>query len=403
MTAKSDAEGELIALVDGELRRRLCNSKLTGLSRFGYPKSDIYTMWYKDPAIDDLSSGLVQFIGDRDALEMIRIAIERRSVELYVVHEHDNQEVFPEIGYIDVGGDEAGNAGDGGDEAINAGVDGEGVPNGENEGAAAVNGGGEGDGGPNGEIEGAAVADNAEGGVEAEAGVATEEAATNDTVEAGGKDLAGEADEAATNDVVKGGIVDEERPSEERAVPNEEDVGAGLGEEVSEGVVENLNEVQNEDPMEDHNEVENDDHSEDTIEDEEYVSSDVPSDSADDVHLTDSEEDFNLGDDFFGNETGAGSSGVGNRGKSVANDEFSDGGDESEELEDGHAVGGDGDESDEDGRRVFLVHKEVPNMASYSWQVGLFMPQERNSKMQLHLMLFAHNGELPSTSVIESA
>ncbi|MED6116072.1 hypothetical protein PIB30_096653 [Stylosanthes scabra] len=314
------------------------------LSRFCYPKSDIYAMWYKDPTVDDLAGGLVQFIGDRDALEMVRITLERGSVKLYMVHEHDNQESFPEIGYIDVGGDEAGNAGDAGDEAINAGGDSEGGPNGENEGAVA--------------------ADNAEGGVEAEAGVATKEAAPNDAVEAG------EVDEAATNDVVEGGIVDEERPDEERAAPNVEDVGAGLGDSVSQGEVENLNEVQNEDPTEDYNEVENDDHNEDTTEDEEYVSSDVPSDSADDVHFTDSEEDFDLCDDFFGNETGAGSPGVGNRGKSVANDEFSNGGDESEELEDGHAVGGDRDESDEDGRRVFPVHKEVPNMANYSWQVG---------------------------------
>ncbi|MED6193547.1 hypothetical protein PIB30_020514 [Stylosanthes scabra] len=287
------------------------------LSRFGYPKSDIYAMWYKDPTVDDLAGELVQFIGDRDALEMVRIARERGSVELYVVHEsQNNDEGFPEIGYIDVGGDGGGDEVVAGDEAVNAGGDGEGGQNGENEGVVA--------------------ADNAEGGVDVEVGVAEDASAPNDGVEA---------------------VV-----AEEASAPNAGNVGAGLGE--------SLNEVKNEKAMDGLNGVEQDDHSEGTTEHEEYVPSDVPSESAEDLHFTDSEEDFDLGDEFFRNDLGAGSSGVGNRGKRVANDEFSDGGDESEELENGHAIGGGGDNSDDDGRKVFPVHKEVPKMANYLRQVG---------------------------------
>ncbi|MED6160481.1 hypothetical protein PIB30_051802 [Stylosanthes scabra] len=63
------------------------------LSRFGVDKDDIAAMWYKDPQ----QSGYV---------------------ELFVVHEGD-QEGFPEIGYINVGGDPpAGSDDDNEEEAV---------------------------------------------------------------------------------------------------------------------------------------------------------------------------------------------------------------------------------------------------------------------------------------------
>ncbi|MED6114094.1 hypothetical protein PIB30_077009 [Stylosanthes scabra] len=60
---------------------------------------------FQDPAVVDLSVGLVQFLNDVDALEIVRIAQERGLVELFVVHGDGAAEGFPEIGYVDVGGD----------------------------------------------------------------------------------------------------------------------------------------------------------------------------------------------------------------------------------------------------------------------------------------------------------
>ncbi|MED6125076.1 hypothetical protein PIB30_065118, partial [Stylosanthes scabra] len=75
------------------------------LSWFGHPKSDIYSMWCKDPAVVNLLVGLVQFLNDVDALEMVRIAQKRGLVELFMVHGDGAAEGSPEIGYVDVGGD----------------------------------------------------------------------------------------------------------------------------------------------------------------------------------------------------------------------------------------------------------------------------------------------------------
>ncbi|MED6116316.1 hypothetical protein PIB30_099185, partial [Stylosanthes scabra] len=74
------------------------------LSRFGVDKDDIAAMWYKDPQVAQYEIGLMCFDSDRAALDMVRIAQQSGYVELFVVHEGD-QEGFPEIGYIDVGGD----------------------------------------------------------------------------------------------------------------------------------------------------------------------------------------------------------------------------------------------------------------------------------------------------------
>ncbi|MED6211744.1 hypothetical protein PIB30_076586 [Stylosanthes scabra] len=73
--------------------------------RLGHDRSDIAALWYKDPAIEDLSLGLMMFLDDKNALKMCRIAAERGHVEMFVVHQDGPEEGFPEIGYIDVGGD----------------------------------------------------------------------------------------------------------------------------------------------------------------------------------------------------------------------------------------------------------------------------------------------------------
>ncbi|MED6193915.1 hypothetical protein PIB30_023580 [Stylosanthes scabra] len=65
-------------------------------------------MWYKDSEYKDLATGLREFRNDRDTLDMVRLAKERGSVELYVVHNNREEEGFSEIGYVDVGGDEGG-------------------------------------------------------------------------------------------------------------------------------------------------------------------------------------------------------------------------------------------------------------------------------------------------------
>ncbi|MED6144735.1 hypothetical protein PIB30_018410 [Stylosanthes scabra] len=65
---------------------------------------DVAAMWYKDPSIEDMSIGLKMFLDDKYALAMVRIARQRGYVQLYVVHDADPEERFPEIGYIDVGG-----------------------------------------------------------------------------------------------------------------------------------------------------------------------------------------------------------------------------------------------------------------------------------------------------------
>ncbi|MED6191189.1 hypothetical protein PIB30_113703, partial [Stylosanthes scabra] len=70
------------------------------LSRFGVDKDDIAAMWYKDPQVAQYEIGLMCFDSDRAALDMVRIAQQSGYVELFVVHEGD-QEGFPEIGYID--------------------------------------------------------------------------------------------------------------------------------------------------------------------------------------------------------------------------------------------------------------------------------------------------------------
>ncbi|MED6196736.1 hypothetical protein PIB30_050091 [Stylosanthes scabra] len=109
--------------------------------------------------------------------------------------------------------------------------------------------------------------------------------------------------------------------------------------------------------------------------DAEYIPSADDVDSADDVHFTDSEEEFEFDDNFFGLQTEAGEKSGDEKGKRVVNEEFSDAGEDSDELQDGHTVGGyereeGGDEGSEGDTIVFSIHKPQQNMAEYRWQVG---------------------------------
>ncbi|MED6179996.1 hypothetical protein PIB30_006113 [Stylosanthes scabra] len=87
------------------------------LRRMGHDMDDIAAMWYKDLEVEELEVGLFHFTNDRDALEMVRIGTERGAVELYIVHEDNHGEEFPEIGWIDVGGPGQGEGDGGGEEA----------------------------------------------------------------------------------------------------------------------------------------------------------------------------------------------------------------------------------------------------------------------------------------------
>ncbi|MED6173285.1 hypothetical protein PIB30_057893 [Stylosanthes scabra] len=74
------------------------------LRRLGHRQGDIAGMWYKDPAIENYSIGLMMFLNDRDALEMIRITKGMGHAELFVVHNNGPEEGFLEIGYVDIRG-----------------------------------------------------------------------------------------------------------------------------------------------------------------------------------------------------------------------------------------------------------------------------------------------------------
>ncbi|QHN78620.1 uncharacterized protein DS421_19g662900 [Arachis hypogaea] len=75
------------------------------LRQFGYLKSTIAALWYKDPNADDSDSNLKLLKGDSEAIEMYNIADLRGFIDLFVVHEVGNADGFSEVSYIDVGGD----------------------------------------------------------------------------------------------------------------------------------------------------------------------------------------------------------------------------------------------------------------------------------------------------------
>ncbi|QHN92942.1 uncharacterized protein DS421_17g588360 [Arachis hypogaea] len=74
------------------------------VGQFGYTKEKISAFWYKDPSSEWLENDLKLFEGDRDAIEMCKIAEKRGHVDLYMVHKIEVDEDFPEVGFLDVGG-----------------------------------------------------------------------------------------------------------------------------------------------------------------------------------------------------------------------------------------------------------------------------------------------------------
>ncbi|MED6216659.1 hypothetical protein PIB30_009545 [Stylosanthes scabra] len=322
------------------------------LRRLGHEDDDISAMWYKDPAVEDYSIGLRQFVTDADALEMVRIGVERGHVELFVVHEDAPKEGFPEIGYIDVHGDPPGKNGEPGLEVgpnVEAGADlnagngqaeegavEEDVPNNENvvpdveEVAPAVGIGGDG-------VE-VGVEVGVDEGVAGEAGL-------------------GSADQEASNEEAAQNVHAEEVDGEGvESMHCGDDEVAGGGEQPH--VVEGNNAGH--------------DASSDDSEDAEYVPSGEEADNADDIHFTDSEEDLDISDNFFGVEEDAGNNVV-DKGKIVLNEDFEEEGEDSDEAEGGYEMGGrdrDDEEADEEDRILFLVHKPQANMAEYRWEAG---------------------------------
>ncbi|RYQ96548.1 hypothetical protein Ahy_B08g092336 [Arachis hypogaea] len=78
------------------------------LRQLGYLKSNISTLWYKDPTEDDYERHLKLLGGDTEAIEMCTIAGRRGFVDLFVVHKVEDAEGFPEVGFLDVGGETVG-------------------------------------------------------------------------------------------------------------------------------------------------------------------------------------------------------------------------------------------------------------------------------------------------------
>ncbi|MED6216220.1 hypothetical protein PIB30_005482, partial [Stylosanthes scabra] len=65
---------------------------------------DVAAMWYKDPAIENMSIGLRMFLNDRDALAMVRIAVQEGMWNSLLSMKMTLKKGFSEIGYIDVWG-----------------------------------------------------------------------------------------------------------------------------------------------------------------------------------------------------------------------------------------------------------------------------------------------------------
>ncbi|RYR28097.1 hypothetical protein Ahy_B01g052205 [Arachis hypogaea] len=96
-------QATVIEDIDGD--RRSMFEAYEKLRQFGYLKSTIAALWYKDPNADDSESNLKLLKGDSYAIEMCNIAELRGFVNLFVVHEVGDADGFSEVGYIDVGGD----------------------------------------------------------------------------------------------------------------------------------------------------------------------------------------------------------------------------------------------------------------------------------------------------------
>ncbi|RYR40062.1 hypothetical protein Ahy_A09g045729 [Arachis hypogaea] len=73
------------------------------LKQLRYVEENTPSLWFKDPVAEDMEKNLKLFKTDADSIEMCRIAELRGHVDLYVVHKVQDEEMFPDVGYIDVG------------------------------------------------------------------------------------------------------------------------------------------------------------------------------------------------------------------------------------------------------------------------------------------------------------
>ncbi|RYR65096.1 hypothetical protein Ahy_A03g011087 [Arachis hypogaea] len=115
--------------------------------------------------------------------------------------------------------------------------------------------------------------------------------------------------------------------------------------------------------------------SDDDSDDEEFIPSDLEGDSADDIHFTDSEEEYDDESGFEEDTTGKSSKRV-DKGKGVMNGDFSD--EEcfnSDKVDLEYEVGvGSGDEEgegeDKNEARSYPIYKDCKDMNTYKWEVG---------------------------------
>ncbi|RYR48072.1 hypothetical protein Ahy_A07g034068 [Arachis hypogaea] len=73
------------------------------LKQLGYVEENIPSLWFKDPVVEDMEKNLKLLKTDVDSIKICRIAELRDHVELYVIHKVQDEEMFPDDGYIDVG------------------------------------------------------------------------------------------------------------------------------------------------------------------------------------------------------------------------------------------------------------------------------------------------------------
>ncbi|RYR40531.1 hypothetical protein Ahy_A09g046289 [Arachis hypogaea] len=74
------------------------------VGKLGYIAENIEVLWYKDTELG--LEGLKLLKGDEEAMEMANIGVEKKVVDLYVVHKASIPDDFCyDIGYLDVGGD----------------------------------------------------------------------------------------------------------------------------------------------------------------------------------------------------------------------------------------------------------------------------------------------------------
>ncbi|XLU20989.1 hypothetical protein S245_057055, partial [Arachis hypogaea] len=73
------------------------------VEKLGYIAENIGVLWYKDTELG--LEGLKLLKGDEEAMEMANIGVEKKVVDLYVVHKASIPNDFCyDIGYLDVGG-----------------------------------------------------------------------------------------------------------------------------------------------------------------------------------------------------------------------------------------------------------------------------------------------------------